>query len=124
MKTLGCSLEPASLPEDDVERDRCQNHEEQRERVTQQPVQLWHVVEVHPVDRPYQRRREEYRCPSRNPLDLFALLHARLGKFVDLLVLREAYQGKVDAEDVLQELAQSRYLFVDALDVVLHVTEV
>ena len=60
---------------------------EQRERVAQRPVQLGHVVEVHPVDPGDQRRREGDRRPRRDPLDLLVLLEARLGEPRHLVVL-------------------------------------
>lgn len=55
--------EPAAASEHEVQAGADQHHEQQRERVSPQPVQLGHVVEVHPVDRPDQGGSEQDRRP-------------------------------------------------------------
>src|SRR5215204_4981546 len=47
-------LQPTAMFEDQVERKGDACHEDQREGVAQEPVQLGHVSEVHPVDSPHQ----------------------------------------------------------------------
>src|SRR5581483_3880050 len=55
------ALEPARPLEDREEGDARQEHQAQRERVAEGPVQLGDVPEVHAVDRPDQRGCEEDR---------------------------------------------------------------
>jgi predicted PurR-regulated permease PerM len=54
---------PAAASENQVEAGADQRHQQQSERVSTQPVQLGHVVEVHPVDRADQRGSEQDRRP-------------------------------------------------------------
>ena len=72
-------LEPAVAPEQHPEHPAGDDHEHERERVPQRPVQLGHVVEVHAVDARDECRRERDGRPRRDPLDLLVLLVARLG---------------------------------------------
>src|SRR5215212_10477233 len=93
VQKLRCArLEPAAVLEDQVERAGGQQHEHQRERVPEGPVQLRHVLEVHPVDGAYERRGEQYGRPSADLLDLIVLGYAGFAQGLDLLVLGEAYQ--------------------------------
>ncbi len=55
--------EPAAASEHEVQAGADQRHEQQRERVSPHPVQLGHVAEVHPVDRPDQGGSEQDRRP-------------------------------------------------------------
>ena len=59
-----CFLEPASLLKDHVERRGDQHHQRERERVPEEPLELRHVLEVHPVDCRHERRGEQDRRPS------------------------------------------------------------
>ena len=94
-------LDPVAALEQQVEPGARRQHQRERERVADDPLQLGHVGEVHPVDRPDDRRGEEDRRPGRDLLDLLVLLDRRLAE--DLRLERE-----VDAEDVLQQLAEAR----------------
>src|SRR5215210_5887331 len=96
--------------EDQVERKGDERHEHQGEGVAQKPVQLGHVVEVHPVDRPYQRWREQDGGPG--------------GDLFYLLVLGQARQGEVHAEDALQQLTKTGEPFRNLQDMVAYVAQV
>jgi hypothetical protein len=56
-------------------------------RVTEDPVEVWHVLEVHPLDRANQSRSKQDRGPGRDLLDLIVLRVAGLGQLPHLLVL-------------------------------------
>jgi hypothetical protein len=73
------SYPPPTL-EDEVEADREEHHQCERERVAERLLQLRHVVEVHPVDRPDQSWGEEDRGPSRDALHLLVLRLGGLGE--------------------------------------------
>src|SRR5215211_294194 len=117
-------LEPAVALEDGVERDGDQQHQQQRERVAERPVQFWHVIEVHPVNGAYQSRSEQDRGPGADLLHFLVLVDARLGQVLDLLVLLQTHQGKVNAQDVLQELSEAPDPLVDLYGVVQHVAQI
>jgi hypothetical protein len=85
---VAVQLEPAAALEDEVQHDSAGGHREERERVTQSPADLWHVLEVHAVDGPHQRRREEDSGPGGDAFDLLVLVEAGLGQPFDLLVWR------------------------------------
>ena len=53
--------------EDDVQRDARRDHQDERHRIAERPVQLGHVVEVHAVDRADQRRARTGSPPSPRP---------------------------------------------------------
>src|SRR4030095_13065718 len=72
-------LQPTVSFQHGVEHDRGHQHKEQRGRVTEDPVELWHVLEVHPVDCANQRRSKQDRRPGRDFLDLLVLRVAGLG---------------------------------------------
>src|SRR5215210_1188611 len=82
------SLQPAASLEDQVGDEGDERHQEQGEGVVEEPVQLWHVAEVHPVDRANERWREQDGGPG--------------GDLLYFLVLSKAGQGQVHAEDALQ----------------------
>src|SRR3954447_25320074 len=106
---LGIPLQPAVALEDEVECQGDQQHERQRERVPKKPVQLRYMIEVHPINRSYERRSEEDCCPGADLLYLFVLI-------LDLLVLGQAHQGEVHVENVLQKLAEAIDLLHDVQD--------
>src|SRR5215210_7514339 len=96
------------------------------------------MLEVHPINSGYDRRNDQHGGPSRDLLDLivlgyarlreaidlFGLLDVHLRKLGDLLTLGEVHQGKVDAEDVLQQLTQRYHLVGKPQGVVPNVAEV
>jgi hypothetical protein len=51
--------EPVPPLEDDVQTGTHHRHQEDREGIPEHPVQLRHPIEVHPIDRADQRRREQ-----------------------------------------------------------------
>src|SRR5215213_710395 len=114
-------LEPATVLEDQVQRSRDKHHQPQRERVAQDPVQLRHVIEVHPVDRTDERRGEQDRRPGADLLYLVVLPDGRLREGLDLLVLLQPHQREVDAQDVLEEILVASDPLVDLYGVVLDV---
>jgi hypothetical protein len=57
-------LEPALLLEDAVHQAPCSHHEDQRQGITEGPMEFGHVVEVHPVDPGHERRRKQDGCPG------------------------------------------------------------
>jgi hypothetical protein len=75
------------------------------------------VLEVHAVDRPDQRRREQDRRPRRDPLDLLVLGDRDLAERLGL-------ERQVHAQDVLEELAEAVDLLLDPERVVLDVAQV
>src|SRR5215212_1816261 len=103
-------LQPATTFEDQVEREGDHRHENQGEGVADKPVQLGHVAEVHPVDRPYERGREQDGGPG--------------GDLLYLLVLGEAGEGQVHAEYALKQLAEAGEPLRDLQEVVLDVAQV
>src|SRR5215211_6409852 len=82
------------------------------------------MVEVHPVDGAHQRWGEECRRPGADPLHLVVLGYAHFREGLDLLVLGEAYQRQVHAEDVLQQLPEARHPLLYSYGVVLHIAQV
>src|SRR5215210_8796843 len=104
------SLQPAAALEDQVEHEGDERHQEQGEGVAEEPVQLWHVAEVHAVDRTNERRREQDGGPG--------------GDLLYLLVLGEAGEGQVHAEYALKQLAEASEPLRDLQEVVLDVAQV
>src|SRR5215211_3183094 len=117
-------LEPATVLEDQVERGRNKPHQHQRERVAQGPVQLRHVIEVHPVDGTDERRCEQDRRPGADLLYLVVLPNTRLREGLDLLVLLQPDESEVDTQDVLEEVLEARDPLCDLYGVVLDVPEI
>src|SRR5215208_1075514 len=107
--SLEVGLHPAAALEDDVEREGGESHEHQGEGVAERPAQLGHVVEVHPVDGPYERGREQYGGPG--------------GDLLYLLVLGQASQGQVHAEDALQQLPKAGESFCNLQNMVTDVAQ-
>ena len=70
--TQGDYSEPVFPLEDDVQTGANNRHQQDRERIPEHPVQLRHPIEVHPVDRADQRRREQNGRPRR---DLFEVVY-------------------------------------------------
>jgi hypothetical protein len=62
--------EPIPPLEDDVQTGANNPHQGDRKGVSEHPVQLRHVREVHPVDRPDQRRSEQNGRPRRDLLEV------------------------------------------------------
>src|SRR5699024_2545145 len=60
-------------PEDDIEGDAEAEHEPQRHRVSDGPVELGHAVEVHSVDRADERGREADCAPAGDLLYVLVL---------------------------------------------------
>src|SRR5215204_4501314 len=87
-------------------------------------MQLRYVLEVHPVDRPYERWSEQDRRPRGDLLDLLVLVDARLGEVLDLLVLGQAHQGEIHAQDAREQLTEAIDPLGHLQDVVLYVTQV
>ena len=111
MGVLG-GLEPVAAFEHRVQDHRDQDHQAERERVAEDPVQLGHVVEVHAVDGADQGRREEDGGPAGDLLDLLVLrVDWPRSAALHLLVLRPGHQGRVDGEDVLQQLPEAVHPF-------------
>jgi hypothetical protein len=52
-------LQPTPTFEDEVERERRDDHEANRHGVAVVPTEFWHVLEVHPVDGSNERGSEE-----------------------------------------------------------------
>ena len=88
------------------------------------PSELWHVLEVHPVDGADQRRGEQDGGPRRDLLDLFVLGVGRLGEVLHLLVLLLGDDGGVDGEHVAQQLPELVDSFTDLREMVLDVAQV
>src|SRR5688572_12945266 len=57
----GTPSDPVAPLEERVQQHADEEHEAERERIAVGPVELGHVVEVHAVDRPDHRRREQDR---------------------------------------------------------------
>src|SRR5215213_3092284 len=120
-KLFGGSSQPTGALEQEVECYRHHQHQRQRERVAEQPVQLRHVVEVHPIDGANQRRGEQDRRPGADLLHLVVLPDTRLREGLDLLVLLQPHEREVDAQDVLEEILVASDPLVDLYGVVLDV---
>src|SRR5215212_11725925 len=110
LPALGGSLEPPTTLEDQIQRHRDHKHEHHRKGVAKRPVQLRHVVKVHAVDGPYERRSEQDRGPGADLLYLVVLGYAR--------------SGEVHAQDILQQLAEALNSLGDPQRVVLHEVQV
>src|SRR5215212_1550386 len=84
--------EPAGPLEVAVEGEGDQSHKGEGHHVSVPPVQLRHIVEVHPVDTGYEGRDDDDRRPG--------------GDLLRLVVLVHAHESEVDAEDVRKQLAK------------------
>src|SRR5699024_3271390 len=96
--------------EHDVECDPETEHEPQRHRITEGPMEFGHIVEVHPVDRTDQGRREEDRGPA--------------GDLLHVLVLALGDEGGIDVEDLRQCFPQLTGLGEDPGEMVGDIVEV
>src|SRR5262245_49550145 len=52
----------------------CEQHQENRKRITELPVKFRHTLEIHAIDRRHQSWRHEYDCGNRKDLDDIVLL--------------------------------------------------